>query len=414
MELRQSLGVLRHRPFRFQFAGFALSVTGSMIAPVALTLGLLQATGSAATAGIALTASTVPLAVLLLFGGVLADRLPRNIVMVVADGVRGVTQVSVGVMILTDSVTLPLLIVLQAIFGTAQAFHLPAASGLTVATVPKADLQQANALLSAVRSLSGVLGPLIAGTLTATVGGGWGIVIDGVTFLLSSLLVSRISLPKKAATGPAESPLRDLAVGFAYVRRTPWVWTSIVGFAATHIALAAFLVAGPLLVGDGGGLDSASALGWAALIAAMSVGELVGDVIALRWRPGRPIVAARIAELLLVPALLAVAFDWPVAAQAGTLAVAGLGMALGDTLWYTTMQQRVPEDSLSRVSSFDWLGSVVLRPAGYALGAAFAGAGVLVLGAVLIVLTRVLSLSFRSVRALRPVEAEPEPVGEKA
>ncbi|CRK61882.1 COG0477: Permeases of the major facilitator superfamily [Alloactinosynnema sp. L-07] len=404
MRMREAGAVLRHRAFRYQFAGFAISVTGSMVAPVALTLGLLQVTGDAAVAGIALTASTVPLAVLLLFGGVLADRMRRDRVMVAADALRGLTQLGVGAMMLSGEINLAVLIVLQVVYGTAQAFHLPAASGLTSSTVPKADLQQANALLSGVRSLSGVLGPLIAGTLTATVGGGWGVVFDGVSFLLSSWLVSRIRLDQPSRPGPGSGVLRDLADGFKVVRGTPWIWTSIVGFATTHVALAAFLVAGPLIVADGGAVD---ALGWAALIAAMSVGELVGDVIALRLKPARPLVAARCAELLFVPALLAVALGWPGLVQVAAVAVAGVGMALADTLWYTALQQRVPDESLSKVSSYDWFGSVVLRPAGYAVGAAFAGAGILIAGAVLVLLTRILSLSFTSVRAMSALPPEP-------
>ncbi|GGZ70793.1 MFS transporter [Streptomyces echinoruber] len=403
MKLLQAREPLRYRQFQYQFGGFAVSVIGNTLSQVALTIGLLQATGSATTAGIALTASTLTLVVCILFGGVWADRLPRNLVMAAMDLVRGVVQLAVGAMLLSGHVSLVPLVALQIVFGAAQAFHLPASSGLTRFTVPKEQIQRANALLSFTRSTAGVVGPLLAGALIATVGAGWALVGDGVSFLGSALCAALIKLPRREPRTDS-SMFRELAEGFRLVRTSPWIWTSIAGFMCTHVAVAVFMVIGPVMASEGGG-----ALKWSLLIAALGVGDILGDLLLLRFQPRRPLLVARCAELLLAPALVLVALGAHPVVQVVAVAFAGAGMTAADSLWLTTMQHQVPDESLSKVSSYDWLSSVALRPLGYALGAA-AGtgdvAGVLCALAVLVLLSRLVSLAYPSVRHLRtPADA---------
>ncbi|GHG02040.1 MFS transporter [Streptomyces filamentosus] len=405
MRLRQSLEPFRHRRFAYQYAGFTVSVIGNTLSQVAVTVGLLEVTGSGATAGLALSTSTVALVVCILFGGVWADRLPRHLVMATMDCVRAASQIGVGVMLLTDRVQLPLLLFLQVCFGAAQAFHLPASSGLTRFTVPKDQLQRANTLLSFARSMSGVLGPLLAGALIATVGAGWALIGDGLSFLVSGACAALIKLPRRETPREKDSTLRELAAGFRLVRTTPWIWTSIVGFMCTHVAVAVFMVVGPVLASQNG----TGVWQWSLLIAALGVGDVLGDLFLLRYQPQRPMLVARLAELLLVPMLLLMAWGAPLPVQVVAVALAGAGMTAADSLWLTTMQHEVPEDSMSKVSSYDWLSSVALRPVGFALGAAFAGGGLaVVLGclAVLVLASRLVSLAHPSVRSLRtPADA---------
>ncbi|WP_344472943.1 MFS transporter [Nonomuraea monospora] len=407
---KESLAPLRHRAFRYQFAGFSVSVTGNMLSLVALTVGLLQVTGSGAAAGIALGASTIPLVVFLLIGGVWADRLPRHLMMAGMDLVRGLVQLGLGAMILSGEIDLALLIGLQVLFGTAQAFHLPAAGGLTAFTVPKEDLQRANALMSITRSLSGIAGPLIAGALAATIGAGWALLLDGGTFLLSAYLASRIRVPA-APPRAGGGLLKELSDGFRLVTRTPWIWTSVTCFACTHVAIAVFLVTGPVLALQ----EQGGAFGWALVVAALGVGDVLGDLVLLGgYQPSRPLLVARLAELLLVPALLLIALGVPAPVQAVAIALAGAGMTAADSIWITTMQQHVPPDALSKVSSYDWLSSQALRPVGYALGAVAAADGgsaavVLAVMAVVVALPRLVSLAYPSVRELRAPQPEPAP-----
>ncbi|WP_327178630.1 MFS transporter [Streptomyces sp. NBC_01335] len=405
MRLRQSLEPFRHRRFAYQYAGFTVSVIGNTLSQVAVTVGLLEVTGSGATAGLALSTSTITLVVCILFGGVWADRLPRHLVMAAMDCVRAASQIGVGVMLLADTVNLPLLLVLQMCFGAAQAFHLPASAGLTRFTVPKDQLQRANTLLSFARSMSGVLGPLLAGVLIATVGAGWALIGDGLSFLVSSACAALIKLPRRETPRQKDGTLRELAAGFRLVRTTPWIWTSIAGFMCTHVAVAVFMVVGPVLAAQ----NDSGVWQWSLLIAALGIGDVLGDLFLLRYQPQRPMLVARLAELLLVPMLLLIAWGAPLPVQIVAVALAGAGMTAADSLWLTTMQHEVPEDSMSKVSSYDWLSSVALRPVGFALGTTFAGGGlavVLVCLAVLVLASRLVSLAHPSVRALRtPADA---------
>ena len=216
--IRTALEPLRGTAFRRQFGAYTISIIGSRISPVALTLGLLAVTGSAITIGLALTASTVPLAIFLLLGGVWADRLPRHRIMMCADLMLAAVQFGVGALLLSGHVPLIPLLLLQMVYGTAQAFHLPAWTGLTALTTPSAQLQRANALL-----------------------------IDGGSFVLSALLVARLPLPETERP-PRQTMRADLLSGWRTVTGKPWIWSSIVAFMTTHLGLVMLMVVGPVLV----------------------------------------------------------------------------------------------------------------------------------------------------------------------
>jgi hypothetical protein len=396
-------GLWRVVPFRYQFAAQAISVAGSTLSPVALSLGVLHLTDSPGALSLILAAQAVPTVVLLLVGGVWADRVPRAKLMVVANLVTAVTQGCLGVMLLTGAFHLWLAMALQFVAGTALAFYFPSTVGLTALTVPEPLLQRANAMLSLTRSTAGVVGPLVAGVLVVTAGAGWALVADGVTFLASAALFARLRLPKQippAQQDARSSFLADLRYGFREVTRRAWAWSSITAFMFTHLASAIFMVLGPVLLlrRDHG------EFGWAAVIAGLSVGQLIGDFAALRVTVLRPLVVARVVELLSIPALLGLAFGVPTWLLVVAAVFGGIALTLPDALWLTAMQQHLPGDSLSRVSSYDWLGSLALRPVGYmsaaALAAAIGSTTTFVIAAALIAVTRIGGLCLPDVRAL--------------
>src|SRR5262245_15457302 len=166
------LGVLAEREFRLLWAGQATSALGSSLVPVALAFAVLELTGSASALGIVLATGFVSRVLLLLLGGVVADRLPRRRVMLAADVLRTAVQALVAAVVLTGSVELWHLVVLVALYGAADAFFAPAATGLVPEVVAPARLQQANALLSLTQSISTVVGPAVAGVLVAVHGSG--------------------------------------------------------------------------------------------------------------------------------------------------------------------------------------------------------------------------------------------------
>ncbi len=400
------LAPLRLPAFRLQFSAAAIAVVGSTLSPVALALGVLELTGSAKSLGLVLAANTIPLVIFMLIGGVWADRLPRNRIMSASHAVCAVSQTALGVMMVTGRFSLPAALALQFVSGTAMAFYFPSVSGLTALLVPSAILQKANALLSLTRSIGGSIGPLLAGLAVAQVSAGWAIIAEGCCFLISAACLTRLSGDVAAAvarSGPARprTPfIRDLVGGFREVVSRPWVWSSIGAFMLSHLATAFFLVLTPALLLARG----EPPLAWGGVIASLSIGQLLGDVIALRVTPHRPIVAARLVELLSVPLLLALALGAPVWVLVAAAVLAGVALTFPDALWYTAMQQHLPGDTLSRVSSYDWLGSLSLRPIGFVAAAWLADlvgvATTLAAAAVLVVASRLAGLLPRDVQQL--------------
>lgn len=401
-----SLAPLGGRQFRYQFAAQSTSVIGSTLSPVALSLGVLASGLTAADLGLILAAYTAPMMLLVLAGGVTADRWPRHHVMVVSNLIRAVTQSAVGLLLISGNPHLGALIGLQIITGTATAFYAPASTGLTATTVDKSLLQRANALLSLVQSAGGTLGPVAASVLVLTAGAGWALVIDGITFGVAAALLVRVRIPPRVGAKPPQSFRSSLFDGFHEVRKRTWVWSSICAYATSHLALASLYVLGPVLLVT----EHNGELAWATIVAAISVGQLLGNVLSLRIEPKRPIFFARLLELAQIPLLVAVAVYSDFTVLVAAAVACGIGMTFPDTLWHSTLQRNVPEDSISRISSYDWMGSLVLRPVGYAGAAAVSAtiglAPTLLSAAVLIFLTRIATAALPGVRALRNVPSE--------
>ncbi|MEO3890684.1 MFS transporter [Nonomuraea sp. B5E05] len=399
--VRASLAPLRITAFRRQFTAHAISMVGSTLSPVALSLGVLDATGSPAMLGAVLAAGGVPTVVMLLVGGVWADRLPRQKVMMVSNLVCAMTQGALAVMLITGTFRVEAAIPLQILYGTAMAFFLPSTGALTAQTVPKGLLQKANALLSLATSLSGSLGPLLAGLLVVSASAGWALLIDGASFVVAAMFLRRLRVDNTPSATDGSSFLGQLAEGLREVTSRGWVWSSIVAFMFTHLTTAILFVLGPTsMVGNDRGV-----LTWSAVVAGISVGQAVGDVTALHVKPRRPIVTARVVELLAVPLFVAFVLDAPLPVLIMAAIAGGLAMTLPDALWFTTLQQQLAPQVLARVSSYDWMGSFALRPIGYAVaGSLGAHAGVttvLAVAAGTLVLTRLAGLLLPSVWAVR-------------
>lgn len=379
-------------------------MVGSTLSPVALTLGGLDAGLSVVEIGIVLAAATVPVLALLVVGGVVADRVPRQRIMLAADSVRTVSQLGVGLSLLSGHPALPLLIVLQVFNGSASAFFNPASTGVTGHTVERKDLQRANALLSLSRSLSGSLGPLLAATLVVTVGGGWALIADAITYACSAILLAGLRLPPVVRTETRTGFRREVSEGFREVRSRSWVWSSIVVFGIFNLTTSSLLVLGPaMLRGHASGMFS-----WAGIVAAMSVGEVVGNLVALRVSWDRPLLAARLVEVLQAPLILGVALGAGPVLLVPLGVAAGVGTSVPDALWFATLQRELPDEVISRVSSYDWLGSLVLRPVGLScaalVGAAVGNGVTLAVGAGLVIVTCLAGAVSPSTRNLRVSE----------
>jgi MFS family permease len=359
---RPNLGVLHERDFRLLFTGQVVSQLGDSITPVALAFAILDLTGRPADLGYVFAARSVPLVAFLLIGGVFADRLPRRAVMIAADVVRLGTQGATAVLLISGHAQIWQVAALQALHGMASAFFNPAATGLTPQVVSPERLQDANGLRGLSMSASGIAGPAISAALVAGVGAGWALGVDSLTFIVSAVCLAKLRLPAHVKL-PPQSFVRDLLDGWTEFSSRTWVWVIVVCAAVGNGFSGTFFVLGAAI----SKADLGGAGAWALILASFSVGGLVGGLSVLRIKPHRPLVAACIAVLpwAFPPAMLAL--HAPVYAIASIAFISGAGLMIFNSLWETTLQRHVPDASLSRVSAYDWFGSLLMQPLGFAL-----------------------------------------------
>jgi hypothetical protein len=381
-------------------------VLGDRLVVVVLALYVTDLTGDSSDVGLVLAAQTAPLVVFLLIGGVWADRLPRAAIMMVSDVVRGVLHALLAVLIFTGGVEVWHLVAIEALFGTAEAFSRPAHSGLLPRTVPIEELQPAQALSNFSYSAAELIAPAVATGLVLAVGPAWAFLLDAGTFAVSALFLARVRVPCEPRRGGEPSTLlRDLADGFHELRARSWLWVTV-----TVFALAVLFVNAPLIVLGPGIAEEryhASAV-FGALMTLVGVGAFAGAIAAMRWRPRHPLRAGLVVVAGAPALLVLLGLGAPLVLVLALAFATGVGYTLFDVWWSTTLAERVPPDALSRVSSYDWMGSLVLLPIGLLLvgpiADATSAATVLVAGGVLCAAVLALGLLPRGARGLRRLD----------
>ena len=409
--LRDSTDALSEREFRLFWLGQTGSSVGDALVGVALAFAVLEVGGSAADLGLVFAAFAIPRVLLMLAGGVWSDRLPRQRLMVACDLVRATAQAVVSTLLITGNGQTWHLIGLGAVMGAASAFFVPATIGLMPQVVSRARLQQANALVSLSQSAAHIFGPLVAGLLVATVGPGWAFAIDGGSFLVSAGFLVAMRVPPREVVERAPF-VTELAADWREVSSRRWVMASILTFAVSNASLGAFQILGPVVASD----QLGGAAAWGVILTGGAVGGLLGGAVSLRWKPRRPLLVgflvmagASVQLLLLIPP-----FPAPVVALGALVAFAA--MVMSNAFWDTMLQQHIPANVLSRVSSYDWTVSLVLQPIAFAavgpLSEAIGRPETLLLAAAIGIAANLAVLSVPSVRSLArregPVFA-PEP-----
>jgi MFS family permease len=411
------LGALQEREFRLFFTGQLVSLLGGAVTPFALAWAVLDLTGSARDLGFVIAANTAPLVIFLLVGGVFADRLPRRGVMLTADVARMAVQAATAVLLLSHTARIWELIVLQALAGTGTAFFNPASTGLTPMTVSAGRLQEANALRGISMGLTQFAGPALAGILIVTVGPGYALAIDAASFGVSAYYLARLHLPQHVSL-PPQSFGRDLLDGWRDFTARSWVWLVVVSASLGNMMGGVWLVLAAVWIKNGHGGAGA----WTTILVVSAIGGLAAGATALRLRPRRPLLLASIAVVPNAAPMIVLALQLPWPVLIVTALVTGFGNMLFNTLWETTLQQHIPPASLSRVSAYDWFGSLLCEPIGVALaGVVAAGIGMSrtlwIAAAVdlVAVLAIVAAPSVRHLQRLdepRPGQIEPLPVAD--
>ena len=404
---RLRAGPLGESAFRFLFLGRTTSFIGNAFANVALAFAVLDLTGSKADLGYVLAARSVPQVIFLLVGGIWADRLPRHLVMVTSNVASGVSQGAIAVLLLTGHAQVWHLMALGAVNGLSSAFFFPAAVGIVPQTVPQRMLQSANAILRLGTNASWIGGAALGGLVVAASSPGTGIAVDAASFFLAAAFLALVRIPKTLRM-EASNFLAELNDGWREFVSRAWLWSIVLQFGFVNgIQLGTEGVLGPAIAKDHLG----GAAAWGLILTAQSLGLVAGGLILLRLRPRRILLAATLGYMLTIPFLLGLSGPVSVVALIGLAALAGIGSETFGVLWDTAIQQEIPQEKLSRVSSYDALGSFVLIPFGLAVAGPVSeliGTRETILSAAAISLTATLAvLLVRDVRTIERRDSEP-------
>jgi MFS family permease len=250
-------------------------------------------------------------------------------------------------------------------------------------------------------------GPALAGLLIVGVGPGYALAIDAASFGASAFYLARLHLPPHAGL-PPQSFARDLLDGWREFTARTWVWLIVLSASLGNMMNSVWLVLAAAWIKDGHGGAGA----WTAILVVSAIGGLAAGATALRLKPRRPLLLASIAVIPNASPIIVLALQLPWQTLVVTALVTGFGNMLFNTLWETTLQQHIPPASLSRVSAYDWFGSLLCQPLGLALaGMAAAGIGMsrtLWIAAAVDLIAVVAMLASPSVRHLQRL-GEPQP-----
>jgi MFS family permease len=410
MTWRESFAPLRERNFAWYYASRFSNTLGSMMASIALTFAVLDLTDSASALGQVLAARTVPMVLFLLFGGVIADRFPRTLVLQLSNLLSALTQGMVAYLIITGQADLWMIIVLEVANGTVSAVSFPAMASMVPQLVPRAQLQSANALLSLSRGGLTIIGPTIGALLVVTVGSGWALAVDALTWLVAAVLLMPVRIPARVRSTEKTSTLHELREGWTLFRTTTWLWVVVLAFGFLNmIHTGAWFTLGPAVA-----KGTIGEQGWGLVLSAESIGLLLMTVVLLRVRMRRPLLYGMLGCSLMSIPLIVLGMEPHLVALIACAFIAGAGIEVFGIAWNLAMQENIEDDMLSRAYSYDALGSFIAMPVGQLLygplGEAFGYREVLLWSGVAYAAIALLTLTSRSVRTLeRKPTSDPVP-----
>ncbi|MGE7386822.1 MFS transporter [Streptomyces sp. NPDC004126] len=337
---------------------------GSHGALIAASFAVLEAGGSGADVGLVAAARTLPLVLFLLIGGALADRLPRHRVMVAANALNCVSQAAFAVLVLAGDPKLWQMMLLTALCGTGTAFFNPAAEGMLLSSVSGEHANRAFALFRMAMNGAGIGGAALGGALIAVVGPGWVLAVDAAAFAVAGALRAFLDVGPTTRRAPGGGLLADLREGWVEFRTRPWLWSIVLQFSVVVAVVgAAEAVYGPLVARDRLGGPAP----WGVALAFFGAGTIAGAVLMMVWKPRRLLLVGTLCVFPLALPSAGLAVPLPVWGLCAVMFFSGAAIEVFGVNWMTTMHQEIPEEKFSRVSAYDWFGSVSMLPLATAL-----------------------------------------------
>ena len=405
-QMFSDLRTLRKYPgFTRLISARLISNFGNGFIPIALSFGILALPeGSASDVSLVLGVQLAPTIAFMIFGGVAGDRFKRNRIVGGSDVIGSLFVFLSAASFIFGFTSIALLCFTGFIFGVLNAFWWPAFSGMLPEILPKEQLQKGNATVGVLNAFGYVAGSLVAGILVASFGAGWAILIDGISFLIAGILIWGINLPL-ISSGDSEKPpamWRELREGWSEFISRKWVVVVVIAFSFVNLAYEATLgVLGPIATKEHNGGPKE----WSWVIAAITLGMIVGGVLALRIHFSRPLLVSIFPEIFVGVWIYMIGVPNQLVATLLVAFATGISIEIFYVAWSTSMQQHIPSESYSRVVSYDALGAYALAPIGLVIiGPIIEAIGVVQtsqLLAIITVLAVVTPVTFKEVRNLR-------------
>jgi MFS family permease len=404
LRILRPLGI---RDFALLWTGMTVSLLGDGIYFVAIAWQVYELSNAPTALSVVGVAWTLPQVLFLLLSGVISDRFDRRRVMILADVLRGVPILIIGLLAVAGALELWHLLVLVAFYGAGEALFWPSFTAIVPDIVPQNLLVEANSLDIFVRTATGRLaGPALGGLAIGALGTGGAFLLDALSFGVSAVALLAMTSRPVIENASGASVREDVAEGFRFIRSQAWLWGTLV---AASVTLLCFF--GP----------------WEVLVPYIVKNELGGTARDLGFIFGAGGLGAVLSSLVLAQRSLPrklITFmygSWTVSGfaivgygvatdvwHAMIVAFVGAGLAnAGMVVWMTLLQTRVPARLLGRVASLDWFISTGLLPVSFALTgpiAAAAGARETLVGAG--ILSGVITLAFLFLPGMRDPERE--------
>lgn len=359
--LEQLRNLRAHRGFTSLAISRLISNVGNGISPIALAYGVLSLEGAdGKDLSIVMAARFFPLIGFMLFGGVIADRFQRNRLVGGADMIGSFLAAVSAISLIAGFSSVWLLATMGALFGVLNAIWWPAMSGVLPEILTKEKLQSGNAIIGLTTNIGYIVGTLSGGILVATIGAGWGLLADAISFFIAGAIVWFLPILGRVKD---KSPgiLHDLIVGWREFISRSWVIAMVFAFALINMAFESMLsVLGPLNFSDP---ETGPKL-WSYNLAALTVGMLIGGIWVLKIKFKKPLFVSMI--LIAISSIwdFSLALDLPLVFGLIAGVFSGISLEVFMVTWMTSLQSHVPEESYSRVSSYDTLGSYGIAPLG--------------------------------------------------
>ncbi|CAB4694094.1 unannotated protein [freshwater metagenome] len=398
--------VLNQRYMKRLYASRFISNFGNGLAPIALAFGILKLPdGNATQLGLVLGSSSVTLLLMFPFGGVIADRYGRARLVGASDIVAGSLFTVQAILFFTGNAPIPVLMIINALFGITWGIWWPAFSGILPALLPDESLQRGNAFNQLFSNVAMVLGAATGGILVTNFGSAFALLIDAFSFIVAGVLVFSFRHMTPAMESVENTMLHDIKAGWKVFISFHWIVAIVAAFSFIVMVWAgAESVLGPMIALK----KFHGASSWSIVLTCESIGFIVGSLVALKVHPERPMLFLMLATSPLIFYVSSMAFSPSIWIIAGAAFLCGISVDLWGSIWNTALQQRVPRESLSRVSAYDGMGSMLFRPIGLAIaGPLSLWIGVdktLYFGAGLVAIAIALTLFVPEVRNLRRFE----------